>query len=93
MDTWGTPTEGVMPALFAGIRVFLRPGKKDVGGRDEPGHDSEGGASVRAVPAARMTTRAPGAAKYAAMTARAQRCAQPPWFTDIDARGLPPGVA
>jgi hypothetical protein len=28
-----------MPALVAGIHVFLERSKKDVDGRDEPGHD------------------------------------------------------
>jgi hypothetical protein len=30
----------VMPALVAGIHVFLAAGEKDVDGRDKPGHDS-----------------------------------------------------
>lgn len=34
---------GVMPALAAGIHVFLRrSGKQDVDGLDEPGHDEIG---------------------------------------------------
>ncbi len=28
-----------MPALVAGIRVFGAANRKDVGGRDKPGHD------------------------------------------------------
>jgi D-alanyl-D-alanine dipeptidase len=33
---------GVMPALVAGIHVFLAKSQpKDVDGRDKPGHDSE----------------------------------------------------
>jgi hypothetical protein len=33
---------GVMPALVAGIHVFLAaPQQADVDGRDKPGHDSE----------------------------------------------------
>ena len=31
----------VMPALVAGIHVFLSSRLKDVDGRDKPGHDSE----------------------------------------------------
>jgi hypothetical protein len=30
----------VMPALVAGIHVFLPERKQDVDGRDKPGHDS-----------------------------------------------------
>ncbi len=36
------PLLPVMPALVAGIHVFLAgPPLKDVDGRDKPGHDSE----------------------------------------------------
>jgi hypothetical protein len=37
------PTIIVMPALVAGIHVFLIDliGAKDVDGRDKPGHDAE----------------------------------------------------
>jgi len=31
----------VMPALVAGIHVLLSESKKDVDGRDKPGHDVE----------------------------------------------------
>jgi hypothetical protein len=31
--------ESVMPALVAGIHVYLRAFGKDVHGRDKPGHD------------------------------------------------------
>jgi hypothetical protein len=30
-----------MPGLVPGIHVFKTPSKKDVDGRDEPGHDEE----------------------------------------------------
>jgi hypothetical protein len=31
----------VMPALVAGIHVFLAARQRDVDGRDKPGHDAE----------------------------------------------------
>jgi hypothetical protein len=31
-----------MPGLVPGIHVFADPDKKDVDGRDEPGHDAVG---------------------------------------------------
>jgi len=37
------PFQFVMPALVAGIHVFLAAPKKDVDDRDKPGHD--GGAA------------------------------------------------
>ncbi len=32
-----------MPGLVPGIHVFARTSKKDVDGRDKPGHDDDGG--------------------------------------------------
>jgi hypothetical protein len=40
--SWGTSVFLVMPALGAGIHVLLLfDGKKDVDGRDGPGHDGK----------------------------------------------------
>ncbi len=41
-DAIESPLSIVMPALVAGIHVFLgRSSEKGVDGRDKPGHDSE----------------------------------------------------
>jgi hypothetical protein len=34
-----TPTDSVMPAPVAGIHAFLVVSRRDVDGRDKPGHD------------------------------------------------------
>jgi len=39
-DRWTAHLLAVMPALGAGIHVLFY-GKKDVDGRDKPGHDAE----------------------------------------------------
>jgi hypothetical protein len=38
-DSYPDANLSVMPALVAGIHVFLRAPVQDVDGRDEPGHD------------------------------------------------------
>jgi hypothetical protein len=35
-----------MPGLVPGIHVYLRLSKKDVDGRDEPGHDEGSGVMI-----------------------------------------------
>jgi hypothetical protein len=37
----GIPAQLVMPGLVPGIHVLAALGKKDVDGRDEPGHDEK----------------------------------------------------
>ena len=45
MDALSIPAGLVMPGLVPGIHVSLHLSKKDVDGRDKPGHDEKAGGS------------------------------------------------